>query len=58
MGLWRPASRGRQEVAHLHLTLEELQELPLKLLKKIERAITRGLIYLIADNLKIHDRAP
>jgi DDE superfamily endonuclease len=29
----------------------------LKLLKKIERAITRGLIYLIADNLKIHDSA-
>jgi transposase len=26
-----------------------------KLLKKIERTITRGLIYLIADNLKIHD---
>ena len=30
----------------------------LKLLKKIERTIPRGLIYLIADNLKIHDRAP
>jgi transposase len=29
----------------------------LKLLKKIERAIPRGLIYLIADNLKIHDSA-
>jgi DDE superfamily endonuclease len=29
-----------------------------KLLKKIERAITRGLIYLIADNPKIHDSAP
>ena len=29
----------------------------LKLLKKIERAITRDLIYLIADNLKIHDSA-
>src|SRR5215208_915572 len=27
MGLWRPAGRGRQ-VAHLHLALEELQELP------------------------------
>src|SRR3712207_5203856 len=27
MGLWRPASRGRQ-VAHVHLTLEKLQELP------------------------------
>src|SRR3712207_1715965 len=26
MGFWRPASRGRQ-VAHLHLTLEELQGL-------------------------------
>ena len=30
----------------------------LKLLRKIERAIPRGLICLIADNLKIHDRAP
>jgi transposase len=29
----------------------------LKLLKKIEWAIPRGLIYLIADNLKIHDSA-
>jgi transposase len=29
----------------------------LKLLKKIERVITRGLIYLISDNLKIHDSA-
>jgi transposase len=29
----------------------------LKLLRKIERAIPRGLIYLIADNLKIHDSA-
>jgi transposase len=29
----------------------------LKLLQKIERAIPRGLIYLIADNLKIHDSA-
>jgi transposase len=29
----------------------------LKLLEKIERAIPRGLIYLIADNLKIHDSA-
>jgi hypothetical protein len=27
----------------------------LKLLKKIERAVPRGLICLIADNLKIHD---
>src|SRR3712207_6947496 len=27
MDLWRPASRGRQ-VAHVHLTLEKLQELP------------------------------
>ena len=29
----------------------------LKLLKKIERTIPRGLICLIADNLKIHDSA-
>src|SRR3712207_3654860 len=29
----------------------------LKLLKKIERAVPRGLIYLIADNLKNHDSA-
>jgi transposase len=29
----------------------------LKLLKKIERAIPQGLIYLIADNLRIHDSA-
>jgi DDE superfamily endonuclease len=29
----------------------------LKLLKKIERALPQGLIYLIADNLKIHDSA-
>ena len=55
MGLRRPASRGRQ-LAHLHLALEELQELP-EATKKIERAIPRGLIYLIADNLKIHDSA-
>lgn len=27
----------------------------IKLLQKIERAIPRGLIYLVADNLKIHD---
>jgi hypothetical protein len=30
----------------------------LRLLKKIERALPHGLIYLIADNLKIHDTAP
>jgi hypothetical protein len=29
----------------------------LKMLRKIERAIPRGLICLIADNLKIHDSA-
>ena len=30
----------------------------LKLLQKIERAIPLGLIYVIADNLKTHKRAP
>lgn len=30
----------------------------LKLLEKIERAIPEGIIYLIADNLKTHGRAP
>src|SRR5215211_473569 len=57
VGLGRPASSGRQ-LAHLHLALSRNSKSHLKLLKKIERAIPRGLIYLIADNLKIHDRAP
>jgi hypothetical protein len=56
VGLWRPASRGRQ-VAHLHTSRSRNSKGYLKLLKKIERAITRGFIYLIADNLKIHDSA-
>ena len=30
----------------------------IKLLQKIERAIPRGLIYLIADNLRTHKSAP
>jgi hypothetical protein len=30
----------------------------LKLLEKIERVIPQGLIYLVADNLKTHKRAP
>src|SRR5215211_8077050 len=56
VGLGRPASSGRQ-LAHLHLALSRNSKSHLKLLKKIERAIPRGLIYLIADNLKIHDSA-
>jgi hypothetical protein len=47
--------RGRQ-VANFQLTLSELQGY-LRLLEKIERAIAKGLIYLIADKLKTHKSA-
>ena len=49
-------SRGRQ-VALTFTSHSRNSKGYLKLLKKIERAIPRGLIYLIADNLKIHDSA-
>ena len=53
MGIRRPQSRGRQG-ADLHLPLAELEGLHKKLLKKIERAIPKGIIHVIADNLKTH----
>ena len=51
------ASRGRQ-VSLTFISRSRNSKGYLKLLKKVERAIPRRLIYLIADNLKIHDRAP
>src|SRR5215216_147098 len=56
VGLRRPTSGGRQ-VAHLHLTLEKLQELPEAAEEDRAGYLPRGLICLIADNLKIHDSA-
>ncbi len=54
MGFRRPQGGGRQ-VADLHLPLPELQGLRQAAREEIERAIPKGLIYLVADNLKTHN---
>jgi DDE superfamily endonuclease len=56
MGLWRPA-RVEDGKSLTFTSGSRNSKGYLRLLKKIERALPQGLIYLIADNLKIHDSA-